>query len=97
MFTNLLTSPSPDRPRDRWIVSNQFWTSSGVTAGIDMAAAFIRYFVALHMPPDEARAMGDKVLGILEVSYVVLSPIQVKLINTASRHRMRINGRGITG
>lgn len=50
------------------MVSDKYWTSSGVTAGIDMASAFIRYFISLHMGPDEAKAFGDKVLGILEVT-----------------------------
>jgi hypothetical protein len=45
-----------------------------VTAGIDMAASFVRYFIGLHLPPSETKAMGDKVLGILEVSYVTVFP-----------------------
>jgi hypothetical protein len=52
------------------VVSNKFWTSSGVTAGIDMAAAFVRYWVELHIGPEEGKAISDDLLGVTEVMYV---------------------------
>ncbi len=50
------------------VVSHRFWTSSGVTAGIDMAAAFIRHLVSLQVPPDQVGAITHELLGILEVT-----------------------------
>lgn len=55
----------------RWVISNRFWTSSGITAGIDMAAAFVRYWVELHLEEgdrDRAKAVSDEILGVAEVT-----------------------------
>ena len=52
------------------MVSNRFWTSSGVTAGIDMAAAFVRYWVELHVGPEEGKTISDDLLGVTEVMCV---------------------------
>ena len=57
----------------RWVVSNKFWTSSGVTAGLDMAAAFVRYWVELHVGADEGKKISDDLLGVTEVMYVFSS------------------------
>ncbi|KAK1922905.1 class I glutamine amidotransferase-like protein, partial [Papiliotrema laurentii] len=54
-------------PKARWVVDEKFWTASGVSAGLDMASAFFRQFLALHMTPEEAKATGDKLLGVLEI------------------------------
>jgi transcriptional regulator GlxA family with amidase domain len=51
-------------------VSNKYWTSSGITAGIDMAAAFVRYWVELHVGAEEGKAISDDLLGVTEVMYV---------------------------
>ncbi|TCD62795.1 hypothetical protein EIP91_006388 [Steccherinum ochraceum] len=47
-------------PKARWVVDGNFWTSSGVTAGIDMTGAFMEHLVG----EDFAR----KVRNRLEVS-----------------------------
>jgi transcriptional regulator GlxA family with amidase domain len=52
----------------RWVVSNKFWTASGVTAGIDMAAAFVRYWVEKHVGEAKAKGVADEILGVTEVS-----------------------------
>ena len=52
----------------RWVVSNKFWTSSGVTAGIDMAAAFVRYWVEQHVGAEDAKRISDDILGVTEVT-----------------------------
>lgn len=55
----------------RWVVSNRFWTSSGITAGIDMASAFVRYWVELHLQDgdkDKAKEVSDAILGVAEVT-----------------------------
>jgi transcriptional regulator GlxA family with amidase domain len=59
-----------DELKDRWVVSNRFWTSSGVTAGIDMAAAFVRYWIELHVGAEEGKVISDDLLGVTEVMYV---------------------------
>lgn len=51
-------------------MDDRFWTSSGVTAGIDMAAAFVRHLVGLCHEVDEAKMISNQILGVLEVSYV---------------------------
>lgn len=62
--------------RLRWVVSGKFWTSSGITAGIDMAAAFVRYWVDLHLLPDQ-REGGDKEKRVKEVSDEILGVAEV--------------------
>jgi hypothetical protein len=52
----------------RWVVSNKFWTSSGITAGIDMAAAFVRYLVEQHIGEERAKEVSDAILGATEVT-----------------------------
>ncbi|TCD60943.1 hypothetical protein EIP91_009277 [Steccherinum ochraceum] len=47
-------------PRARWTVDGNYWTSSGVTAGIDMTHAFLTHLVGEEV----SRAIG----GIVEVS-----------------------------
>lgn len=68
-----VSSPLPstrDKLKDRWVVSNKFWTSSGVTAGIDMAAAFVRYWIELHVGAEEGKVISDDLLGVTEVMCV---------------------------
>ena len=60
------------------MVSNKFWTSSGVTAGIDMAAAFVRHWIELHVGSEEAKVISDDLLGVTEVMYIVWSIGQVQ-------------------
>lgn len=52
----------------RWVVSDKYWTSSGVTAGIDMAAAFLKHFIAAHVEPERVKDVADQLLGVLEVT-----------------------------
>ena len=52
----------------RWVVSNKLWTSSGVTAGIDMSAAFVRYWVQEHVGAEDAKTISDDILGVTEVT-----------------------------
>jgi transcriptional regulator GlxA family with amidase domain len=59
-----------DKLKGRWVVSNKFWTSSGITAGIDMAAAFLKYWVELHVGPEDGKAISDDLLGVTEVMCV---------------------------
>ena len=52
-----------------WVHSGKFWTSSGVTAGLDMAAAWLRVYIAEHvLDKAEAKKLGDTLLGVLEVT-----------------------------
>lgn len=59
--------PIASRLMNSWVVSDKFWTASGVTAGIDMAAAFVRHIVGLHVGKDKVKEVGDSILGVLEV------------------------------
>jgi transcriptional regulator GlxA family with amidase domain len=61
LWNKLISSP-------RWVVSDKFWTSSGVTAGIDMAAAFLKHFIAAHVEPARVKDVADQLLGVLEVT-----------------------------
>jgi len=55
------TSPLIDWvPKARWVVDGNVWTSSGVTAGQDMAAAFIEHLAG--------KEQSDKIRGIIELS-----------------------------
>ena len=55
-------------PKARWTVDGKFWTSSGVTAGIDMAAELIRYFISKYVKDEKvAKETGDRILAVLEV------------------------------
>jgi hypothetical protein len=51
----------------RWVISDKFWTASGVTAGIDMASAFLRYLIELQVGKEKAKEVGDSILGVTEV------------------------------
>jgi transcriptional regulator GlxA family with amidase domain len=44
-------------PRARWVVDGNVWTSSGVTAGSDMAMAFVEHLVGARA----ARSIRGKV------------------------------------
>ena len=51
-----LQGPNVDwQPRARWVVDGKFYTSSGVSAGMDMALALI----ADECGPDKARSVAD--------------------------------------
>ena len=51
----------------RWVVDGKFWTSSGVTAGIDMAVAVVQHFISQHIKDEkQAKDTGDTIMGILE-------------------------------
>ena len=53
-----VTSQGPNvdwQPRARWVVDGKFYTSSGVSAGMDMALALI----AAACGPDKARSVAD--------------------------------------
>ena len=52
---------------DSWLVSVKFWISSGVAAGIDMAAALMRHILSLHLPAAEAKKLGNQAMALLEV------------------------------
>jgi hypothetical protein len=39
-----------------------------VTAGIDMAAAFLKHFIAAHVEPEQVKEVADRLLGVLEVT-----------------------------
>ncbi|EIN06460.1 class I glutamine amidotransferase-like protein [Punctularia strigosozonata HHB-11173 SS5] len=47
-------------PKARWVVDGNVWTSSGVTAGADMANAFLQ-----HLIGDE---YAEKIRGVVELS-----------------------------
>ncbi|KAH8079448.1 class I glutamine amidotransferase-like protein [Cristinia sonorae] len=47
-------------PKARWVVDGNYWTSSGVTAGTDMASAFLEYLIG-----DE---VASKIRGVVELS-----------------------------
>jgi len=47
-------------PKARWVVDGNVWTSSGVTAGQDMTAAFIEHLAG--------KEQSDKIRGIIELS-----------------------------
>jgi hypothetical protein len=38
-----------------------------VTAGIDMAAAFLKSFLSSHLGAEQGKALADKLLGVLEI------------------------------
>ena len=83
------TARKRTRAEIRWVVSNKFWTSSGITAGIDMAAAFVKYWVELHVGEEEGKRISEDLLGVTEVMYVtstlLLRPLaREKLICSAS-------------
>jgi hypothetical protein len=65
-----LSLPSYDNSNlfSRWVVSNKFWTSSGVTAGIDMTSAFLRHLLSKYIPQEEVQRSLDVVLGVLEIT-----------------------------
>jgi len=55
------TSPLIDWvPKARWVVDGNVWTSSGVTAGLDMTSAFIEHLAG--------KEKSDKIRGIIELS-----------------------------
>ncbi|ORX41210.1 class I glutamine amidotransferase-like protein [Kockovaella imperatae] len=55
-------------PEARWVVDGKIWSSSGVTAGIDMAAAIIRHLLSKYEnDQSKAKQMGDQILAVLEV------------------------------
>ncbi|THH26706.1 hypothetical protein EUX98_g7482 [Antrodiella citrinella] len=47
-------------PRARWIVDGNYWTSSGITAGTDMASAFLEHLLGAEVT--------SKIRGIAELS-----------------------------
>ncbi|KZV91513.1 class I glutamine amidotransferase-like protein [Exidia glandulosa HHB12029] len=47
-------------PKARWVVDGKFWTASGVSAGIDMAAAWLEHLVG--------KETAMKIRGVTEVS-----------------------------
>ncbi|KAL4254233.1 Class I glutamine amidotransferase-like protein [Abortiporus biennis] len=47
-------------PKARWVVDGKFWTSSGITAGMDMANAFLEFLVGSEIT--------QKIRGIAEFS-----------------------------
>jgi hypothetical protein len=56
-----------------------------------MASAFFRQFLALHMTPEEAKATGDKLLGVLEIMSV--QDQSLLLLDRAHAQRERARGR----
>ena len=74
-------------------MSNQFWTSSGVSAGIDMASAFLRHFLDQHLDEAKAKEIGDRLLGVLEVTSVFHRDTLVSLADDIVRmQRTMIRG-----
>ena len=49
-----------------------------MTAGIDMAAAFVRHWIELHVGSEEGKVISDDLLGVTEVMYIVRSIEQVQ-------------------
>jgi len=47
-------------PKARWVVDGRVWTSSGVTAGADMAYAFLKHLVGVEI--------AEPIRGIVELS-----------------------------
>jgi len=47
-------------PKARWVVDGRFWSSSGVSAGIDMTVAWLKYLVGDQLTLE--------IQGIVEVS-----------------------------
>jgi transcriptional regulator GlxA family with amidase domain len=47
-------------PKARWVVDGHIWTSSGVTAGSDMAYAFLEHLVG--------HEVANAIRGVVEVS-----------------------------
>ena len=79
-------------------MSGKFWTASGVTAGQDMAAAFVRHYVGLYEEKDKAKEVADHLLGVTEVMWVAQNcrPHDLRADLAARVRPMSIHGRNTT-